>query len=81
MPLLFAYQVYKQAAHLKHFACWVIVHAFFVICWLFLKNIECQAVWIQLRADILSGLIWILTVCKGYQQATQAGNIVQVLSS
>ena len=24
--------------------------------------------WIQIRPDILSGLIWVQTVCKGYQQ-------------
>ena len=58
--------------HLKiiNFACWVIFHAF-VICWFFSqsafsKNIfrnlsDGQAVWIQIRTDILS-------VCKGYQQ-------------
>ena len=31
---------------------------------------ECQAVWIQIRPDILSGLICIQTVCNGYQQTT-----------
>ena len=29
---------------------------------------ECQILWIQFRPDILSGLIWVQTVCKGYQQ-------------
>ena len=28
----------------------------------------CQTVWIQIRPDILSGLIWVQIVCKGYQQ-------------
>ena len=28
----------------------------------------CQTVWIQIRPDILSGLIWVQTVCKGYKQ-------------
>ena len=28
----------------------------------------CQTAWIQIRLDILSGLIWVQTVCKGYQQ-------------
>ena len=28
---------------------------------------DCQQVWIQIRADILSALIWFQTVCKGYQ--------------
>ena len=31
---------------------------------------ECQTVWIQIRPDILSGLIWVQTVCKGCQQTT-----------
>ena len=31
---------------------------------------ECQTVWIQIRPDILSGLIWVQTVCKGYHQLT-----------
>ena len=29
---------------------------------------ECQTVWIQIRTDLLSDLIWVQTVCKGYQQ-------------
>ena len=31
---------------------------------------ECQTVWVQIRTDILSVLIWVQTVCKGYQQTT-----------
>ena len=31
---------------------------------------ECQTVWIQIRPDMLSGLIWVQTVHKGYQQTT-----------
>ena len=30
-----------------------------------------QTVWVQIRLDILSGLIWVQTVCKGYQQMTK----------
>ena len=29
---------------------------------------EVQTVWIQIRAHIQSVLIWLQTVCKGYQQ-------------
>ena len=42
----------------------------------FLKNYfrilpsECQKDWIQIRHDILLGLIWVQTVCKHYQQTT-----------
>ena len=31
---------------------------------------ECQTVWIQIRPNVLSGLIWVQTVCKSYQQTT-----------
>ena len=31
----------------------------------------CQTVWIQIRTDALSVLIWVKTVCKGYQQTTK----------
>ena len=56
---------------------------FFVICWFFQNQLfgkilsgspsECQTVWIQIRPDILSGLIWVQIVCKGYQQTTPVG--------
>ena len=32
---------------------------------------ECQTVWIQIRTDILSVLIWVQTVCQGYQHMTK----------
>ena len=61
-------------------ACWLIVHVFFVVCRFFQNQFfqkilsgmpsVCQTVWIQIRPDILSGLIWVQTVCKGYQQMT-----------
>ena len=56
----------------------------FVVCWFFFKITyfwkilselpsECQTDWIQIRSDVLSGLIWVQTVCKGYQQTTLWG--------
>ena len=56
----------------------------FVVCWFFFQNqlfgkiisgisSECQTVWILIRPDILSGLILVQTVCKGYQQTTLVG--------
>ena len=33
---------------------------------------QCQIVWIQIRPDILSGLIWVETICKGYQRSTHS---------
>ena len=35
---------------------------------------ECQTDWIQIRPDLLSGLFWVQTVCKVYQQ-TMSVNI------
>ena len=34
---------------------------------------ESQIVWIPIRADILSGQIWVQIVCKCYQQTTLVG--------
>ena len=73
------------------FVCWVILHAFwssvdffFFQNWFFqnLSGIpsQCQTVWIQIRPDVL---IWVLTVCKGYQQMTKvatSGERVKLLA-
>ena len=32
---------------------------------------ECQTVWFRFRTDVLSVLIWVHTVVKGYQQTTK----------
>ena len=32
--------------------------------------LECQTVWTLIRPDKSSGLIWVQTVCQGYQQTT-----------
>ena len=37
-------------------------------------------VWIQIRTDILSVLIWVQTVCKGYQQRTKVAASKIVIS-
>ena len=34
---------------------------------------ECQTDWIQTRPNILLGLIWVQSVCKGYEQTTLVG--------
>ena len=39
---------------------------------------ESQTVWIQIRLHILSGLVLVQTVCKGYQQTTLVGNELKV---
>ena len=40
---------------------------------------QCQTDWIPIRPDILSGLIWGQTVCKGYQQTTLVGKELRML--
>ena len=55
----------------------------FVVCWFFQINFfenfllgipsECHTVWFQIISDVLSGLIWVQTVCKCYQQTTLVG--------
>ena len=39
---------------------------------------ECQTVWIQIRPDISSGLIWVQIVCKGYQQMALVGKELNI---
>ena len=68
-----------------------IFHVFVVICWLFSKLTfkkvlsgtlsECQTAWIQIRANILSVLIWVETVCKGYQQTAKVASSKERVNS
>ena len=60
-----------------HLARWVIFYDFlssvdFFQNHLFRKFFQCQTLWIQIRPDILSGLIWVQTVCKAYQQMAKS---------
>ena len=84
---------YSKRELSKLFAYWKILHAFvgLFICRLliFFKinfskilsgiQSECQTVWIQIRSHVLSGLIWVQTVCKGYQQTTLEGKELTTL--
>ena len=68
--------VYLTPCMLGNFACFFVVCGFFFKINFFKINLagipsECQTVWIKIRPDILSRLIWIQTVCKGYQQMTK----------
>ena len=67
-----------QNTHIFYLALpyWVILHSFIVVFRLFFKinffgkihsgtPSECQTVWIQIRTDTVSALIWVQTVCKG----------------
>ena len=56
------------------FACWVISSANFFKDFLS-ETIECHTVWFQIRTDVLSVLIWLQTVCKGYQQMTSTERV------
>ena len=41
--------------------------------------LECQSVWIQIRTDVLSVLIWVQTICKGYQQTTKVAACKEIV--
>ena len=45
--------------------------------WIFLIPTGCQTIWILIRPHIMSGLIWVQTVCKGYQQTTKVDPLGQ----
>ena len=73
------------------FACWVIFHAFSCRLLIFFFKIdfrkiisgipsECQRVWIQIRPDKTSGLIWVQTVSKSYQQTTVVGKELIIIT-
>ena len=38
-----------------------------------IEKIEWQTIWIQIKPNIFSGLIWVQTDCKGYQQMSLVG--------
>ena len=68
--VIVAYLFYLTSCMLGNFSCFFVVDANFFQNQLFRKIFseipsECQIVWIQLRLDILSGLIWVQTACKG----------------
>ena len=77
------FQLNQGVCYLLFVLYWVILHAFlssadFFQNQLFQKILsgipsECQTVWIPIRPDVLSGSIWVKTVCKGNQQTTLAG--------
>ena len=39
----------------------------------FSQKSQCQTFWIQIRPSVLSDLIWVQTVLKGYEQTTLVG--------
>ena len=78
----------KSTWHLDYCAPWTLCllckfSCFFLVCWSFQNQLfrkvlsgippECETVLIQIRPDVLSGLTWVQTVCKGYQQTALVG--------
>ena len=47
----------------------------------FQKLYQGQTIWIQIRTDILSVLIWVQTVFKGYQQMTKATTSKEIVKN
>ena len=61
---------------LGNFVCFFLSSVDFLKINFFKRNLsgipaECQRVWIKIRPDMLSGLIWVQTVCNGYKQMTK----------
>ena len=53
------------------YACFSVVYFFFKTTLNFSGILsKCQTVWIQIKPDILSCLIWVQLICKGYQRPT-----------
>ena len=70
-----------NSLHAGYFSCFLSSADFFQNLFLnFFSGIppECQMVWIKIRPDILLGLIWVQTLCKGYQQTTHSRQRVKV---
>ena len=81
--LFLAIHLWKNTAALTHcllgnFSCFL-----FVFFEKFLQEYHMwsQIVRIQIRPDVLSGLVWVQTVCKGHQQMTLVGNELKVKST
>ena len=74
MRLWYLLHIYKDTHTLLPFAREVVVHAFFRINFFkkdFQEHYQSQFIWIQIRTDIMSVLIWVKTVCKGYQKTNK----------
>ena len=69
-PVSYSDKLLRNACPESHF-----LRFYFQNCFFFSKILsgtlsECRTVWIQIRTGVLSVLIWVQTVCKGYQQTT-----------
>ena len=71
---------HSSGKFVKFFASWEIFHAFLSTADFFQNQLfqkilsgipsECQTDWIQIRPDVLSGLVRVDSVCKGYEHTT-----------
>ena len=76
-PWSYIFLITDQSSNINSF------HAFFAGCWFFQNQLfqkilsgipsQCQTLWIQIRPDVLSGLIWVQIDPKCYQQTIQVG--------
>ena len=48
---------------------------------LFQEHYQRVKVWIQFKVDTLSVLLWVQTVCKGYQQTMKVATIMKIVKS
>ena len=65
--ILVSFWIFEYCFYHSFTLCYCAVFLLFG-CWIFSIPSGCQTVWIQTRPDISSGLIWVRTVCNGYQQ-------------
>ena len=67
---------------------WQIMHAFLSSIFFFKTTLnfsgilsKCQTVWIQIKPDILSCLIWVQLICKGYQRPTLVSRQIYAITA
>ena len=75
-----------QGLHCSQVTCYA---CFSVVCYILLKTTlnfsgipsKCQTVWIQIKPDILSCLIWVQLICKGYQRPTLVSRQIYAITA
>ena len=64
------------------YACFSVVYFFFKTTLNFSGILsKCQTVWIQIKPDILSCLIWVQLICKGYQRPTLVSRQIYAITA
>ena len=75
-----------QGLHCSQVTCYA---CFSVVCYFLFKTTlnfsgipsKCQTVWIQIKPDILSCLIWVQLICKGYQRPTLVSRQIYAITA